>query len=151
MNRKVYKIWMLLLDKPGEWFYTEDIAFQMDLTRKQIYALLSKFPTPPVERERLSGESGLRVRINGSEAYLKRVRDSITMDWFKIDEEVLDRVRNALPQAGWVTLTDLAMETGITASQVAKALTLIDEAECRTQHGIPLYRLAEAEDVRVPV
>ena len=104
MNRKVYKIWMLLLDKPGEWFYTEDIAFQMDLTRKQIYALLSKFPTPPVERERLNGEAGLRVRINGSEAYLKRVRDSITMDWFKIDEEVLDRVRNALPQAGEAAL-----------------------------------------------
>ena len=147
MNRKVYKIWMLLLDNPGKWFYTEDIAFEMDLTRKQIYALLVKFPCPPVERERLCSDGGLRVRITGSEAYLKRVRDSLNIEWFKITDETFDTIRNALPQAGWVTLTDLSMETGLSTSQLAKALSLMDDAVCKTLHGVPLYRKGDVNDV----
>ena len=148
MNRKVYKIWMLLLDNPGKWFYTDEVAFEMDLTRKQMYALLSKFPSPPVERERINSDSGLKIRINGSEQYLQRVRESITIDWFKITDEMCDKIRATLPKAGWVTLTDLSMDTGYTTSQLAKALTLMDDVVTHSSHGVPLFKLVgDTEDV----
>lgn len=144
MNTKVYKIWLMLLDSPGEWFYAEDIAYQMDVTRKQLYALLIKFPTPPVEKERLDQHSGLKVRITGSEQYLAKVRESVMRDMYAITDEVTDNVRRALPEAGWVTLTDLSAETGYTITQLSKALSFMDDAVMTNQHGVPMYRKVES-------
>lgn len=140
MNNKVYKIWLLLLDNPNKWVYAEDIAFKMDLTRKQLYAMLNKFPTPPVEKDRIDRSYGLRVRVCGNDEFLKRLRESVMLDMYRVSDEVIDTIRNTLPSAGWITLTDLHAETGYTITQISKALQSMDDTECRSVHGMPMYR-----------
>lgn len=139
-SNKVYKIWLMLLDHPGEWIGADEIAYRMDLTRKQLYALLIKFPTPPVEKSREGRDYCMRVRINGSPEYLKKVRDAIMLDMYRVSEEVMEQVHSALPTAGWVTLTDLSADTGFSITQLSKALMMLDDAECRDLGGTPVYR-----------
>ena len=127
MNNKVYKIWLLLLDNPNKWVYAEDIAF-------------NKFPTPPVEKDRIDRSYGLRVRVCGNDEFLKRLRESVMLDMYRVSDEVIDTIRNTLPSAGWITLTDLHAETGYTITQISKALQSMDDTECRSVHGMPMYR-----------
>ena len=143
MNSKVYKIWLLLLDNPNKWLYTEDIAFKMDLTRKQLYAMLNKFPSPPVEKDRIDKSYGLRVRVCGTDEYLKKLREAVMLDMYKVSEEMIETIRHTLPTAAWITLTDLNAETGFTITQLSKALQSMDDAECRQVHGVPMYRRIE--------
>ena len=150
MNLKIYKLWMMLLDSPGEWLYSDDIAFKLDLTRKQLYTILSKLPSPPVEKNRSDCMYGVQVRIVGSEPYLAKVRERLLKEQFRIDDELLDRIYDALSSAGWMTIGDLSADTGMSVHQLSKAVSMMDNIECCNMHGVPMYRrLSEGRNTHV--
>ena len=146
MNQKTYKIWMLLLEHSGEWVDIDRIAYEMDLTRRQMHALLPKFPDPPVERCGGDG-TAVRLRVRGSPEYLRRLRTAVTMDRYAITPEMVDTLYGTLSAVGWLALKDLSSDTGFTMTQLVKTLEFMQGVEVRTINGTPMYRKAVTTDV----
>lgn len=144
-NTRVYKIWLMLLENPGKWYHTDDIAYDLDLTRKQLYAMLAKFPTPPVEKDRTDGCYGFRVRVCGSEQYLEKVKEAIMRDMYNLSDELIQEIHDALPIAGWISLSDLSQDTGYSMTQLSRVISLLDDIDFKSLQGIPLYKRAEGE------
>lgn len=130
MNDKIYHIWMLLLERPGEWVFVRDIAYKVDLSRKQVYTFLAKLPYPPVERKKSDEDGTLSaIRLRGDEEFCERLRRALIRDKYKITDELIQQIHDALPVAGWMSVTDLCIEAGCTKMQVSKALLFMDDVE----------------------
>lgn len=147
MNTKIYSIWEMMLARPGEWIYVRDIAYEVDLSNKQLYTLMSKFPTPPVEKANDDSGTLSRIRLVGSDEFIQRLAVALVRDKYKITDEVLARIHDTLPTAGWMSLSDLCCETGCSKIVVSKSLAMLDDVEqCKQCKDKKLYR--RVQDVR---
>lgn len=124
MNMKTYKVWDALLNNSNEWIHIMNICDITDLTTKQVVRILSGFRTPYLKKEHRS--DGTYACISATPAELKELRKDIVREFHGIDPEFIDRIYEVLSPIGWISITDIAYDTGLKPLKISAALSTMD-------------------------
>ena len=65
------------------------------------------------------------------------------MEFYNLDEDMLDRIYSSLSPIGWMSVSDIALETEYDAMDVAKALSVMNNIATKRRGSSALYRRAE--------
>lgn len=141
MKVKGYKILSELLTTPNEWWDISELAFNINLTRKQVYYTALQLPTPPVEMDKNGKE--IYIRIAGTEEEIEKYKKNLYMKRYNISKETYDEVISALSTAGWMSVSDISKTINVDRIMVSRALSISDCVESKCDGNICLYRLTE--------
>lgn len=138
---KTFKVWNALLNHPNEWMHILSICDSVDLTSKQVVRILSGFRTPYLLREHRS--DGTYVRILATDKELTALRNDIVREFHGIDDKFIDAVQSVLLPIGWVSVTDIAFDTGLKPLKVSAALTTMNNVKQSTIGNTIVYARSE--------
>lgn len=137
MAKKVYNIWMAILDDPFEWQDMTTLGKKTDLTARQVSALITHMCDDRIQRE------NARVRFAGDEEAVKTTRREVIMRCFGIEEEDFDKVRAVLSNFGGVTIMDICAETDCNKANVSRILRLMGDVCSESVHDETLYYISK--------
>ena len=137
MNQKVYKVWKLLLGHPNEWLSVYWMSAQLKLTFRQVISVISGINSQYIEKER-TGE-GVMVILNVDDSQLKLMKRYVTREFYNIDDLFIASVNDALSSCGWLSITDLAKDTGLKPIKISMALTTMDNVKHKCIGSMHLY------------
>jgi hypothetical protein len=137
MNQKVYKVWKLLLNNPNEWLSVYWISSQLKLTFRQVISVISGINSEYIEKERTEG--GVVVSLNVTDEQLTEIWRKVTREFYNIDETFIDTVRHALSSCGWLSITDIAADTGLKPIKISMALSTMDNVKHKCVDAKHLY------------
>lgn len=137
MNMKTYKVWDALLTHANEWMHILAICNTADLTSKQVVRILSGFNTPYLQREHRS--DGTYACIFANEEELRALRRCVIREFHNIDDEFIRAVEAVLLPIGWVSVTDIAYDTGLKPLKVSAALSTMDNVIHKTIGNTQVY------------
>lgn len=124
MNMKTFKVWNALLNCPNEWIHILTICEIAGLTSKQVVRILSGFDSPFLLREHRT--DGTYVCIYATDDELTHLRKDIVREFHGIDNDFVEKVYSVLLPIGWVSVTDIAFDTGLKPQKVSAALSTMD-------------------------
>lgn len=144
MSMKLFKVWTVLLEHPGEWMDAQDISYHTDLTPRQVVSLMSEICAPEIERRTTDSRPRQCICYNGTIDQVEAMRRHIMIWRYEISEELIQCVTAAMSSAGWTTVTDISEETGLSKANVSKVLKVLPPgAICTKPTGTGvLYRRA---------
>lgn len=137
MNQKTYRVWKELIDNPNEWMYVCDMATPTRLTAKQVTSILSSFRLENLQREHT--EYGTKVMLEISDNELSLLKRNVIKEYHDIDDEFIDQVYSVLAPCGWITVTDIAYDTGLKPTKISAALTVMDNVKHRVIGSTQVY------------
>ena len=137
MNLKTYKVWNALLNCPNEWLHILNICESASLTSKQVVRILSGFHSPLLLKEHRG--DGTYVCIYATDSELGNLRNEIVREFHGIDKEFIDTVYSVLLPMGWVSVTDIAYDTGLKPQKISAALTTMDNVIQKTIGNTHVY------------
>ncbi len=137
MNQKVYKVWKLLLNNPNQWLSVYWISSQLKLTFRQVISVISGINSEYIEKERTNG--GVVVSLNVTDEQLIEIWRRVTREFYNIDETFIDTVRRALSSCGWLSITDIAADTGLKPIKISMALSTMDNVKHKCVDAKHLY------------
>lgn len=144
MSMKLFKVWTVLLEHPGEWMDALDISYCTDLTPRQVVSLMAEISAPEVVRKMTEARPRQCICYNGTASQAEEMRRQIMIRRYDITEDLMDSVVGAMSIAGWTTITDISEETGLSKANVSKVLRVLPPgAICTKPTGTGvLYRRA---------
>lgn len=137
MNMKTYKVWDALLTHSNEWMHIMHICNHADLTSKQVVRIISGFNNPLLCKEHRP--DGTYVCISATDEELRELRNTIVREFHDIDEEFLRLVDSVILPIGWVSVTDIAYDTGLKPLKVSAALSTMDNVIHKTIGNTQVY------------
>lgn len=137
MNMKTYKVWNALLENPNEWMHILNICDSAGLTSKQVIRIISGFHSPYLQKEHRS--DGTYVCIYATPHELHSLRNAIIREFHEIDTEFIEMVDSVLMPIGWVSVTDIACDTGLKPQKVSAALSTMDGVIQKTIGNTHVY------------
>lgn len=138
VTNKTYRVWKVLFTIPNRWVDVMEVAYESNLTTRQVSMIINGMPSPPVEKER-DGDGHMQVILRGSEDELSELSRNIKKDCYGISEETLSMVEGLVP-TDWIPLNSLCDITGIDRSELTKILSVIKGVECHTSSKTTEYR-----------
>lgn len=137
MNAKSYRVWKVLLESPHTWISLTEISDKTGLTHKQVVSVVSGLNTSLLERSGLSGDT--RVRLRGTKEQIETTRKRVVMDYYGIDQEVIDTLYDHLSPVGWISITDISNDTGLKVNKISAALSIMEDVVKTTSGHTNLY------------
>jgi hypothetical protein len=137
MNMKTFKVWNTLLNNPNEWLHVFYICEHAGLTSKQVVRILSGFHSPLLLREHRS--DGTYVCINATDSELQELRNEIVKEFYDISMDFIETIESVLLSIGWVSLTDIAYDTGLKPQKISAALSTMDNVIQKTIGNTHVY------------
>jgi hypothetical protein len=141
VNMKTYKVWDALLSHPNEWMHILNICDSADLTSKQVVRILSGFQTPFLQREHR--EDGTYACIYATDEELHELQKKIVREFHNIDDDFIHAIDAVLLPFGWVSVTDIAYDTGLKPLKISAALTTMDNVIHKTIGNTNVYAKVE--------
>ena len=141
MSYKTYKIWCILLDSPNEWLNVMDVAHNVDMTSRQVSSIVGTMPSPPVVKERDKNDKALYITVKGTDKEIFDLKSKVVSTYFGISQDMQKKVYGALSPIGWMSVTDIADDTGVERLNVSRILSILPGVVCKGTGSITLYRL----------
>lgn len=137
MNMKTYKVWEALLSNSNKWIHILNICDLTDLTSKQVVRILSGFRSPYLKKEHRS--DGTYACILASPYEVDELRKAVIREFHGIDSELIESINNVLSPFGWVSITDIAYDTGLKPLKISAALSTMDNVIQKTIGNTHVY------------
>ena len=137
MNQKVYKVWKLLLNNPNEWLSVYWMSSQLKLTFRQVISVISGIHSDYIDKER-TGE-GVMVILNVNDEQLSDMRKHVTREFYDIDDAFIERIYQTLSPCGWLSITDIAKDSGLKPIKISMALATMDNVKHKCIGSMHLY------------
>lgn len=116
---------MFLLDHRERWLDVAEVARCTDLTVRQVLSILATIDAPYLcKRKEPDGVTVVMFSITEDEA--ERVRKEKKAERFGFTEAHFEEVRGAMSPAGWMSIGEIAEDTGFNRTNVARMLPLMD-------------------------
>ena len=141
MNYKTYRIWRVLLDSPNEWLSVMDVAHDVNMTSRQVSAIVGTMPSPPVRKERDEKTKDLMMTVQGTEEEIFELKSRVVSKCFDLSPEMCVQVRSALSPIGWLSVADVSEDTGIERLDVSRILSILPDVVCKGTGSVTMYRL----------
>lgn len=138
VTNKVYRVWKVLFTIPNKWVDVMEVAYEANLTTRQVSMIINGMPSPPVEKER-DAEGHMQVILRGSESDLKELQRYIRMECLGISEEDVYTISEYIP-TDWIPLTDLCDLTGKERLELTRIISVMRNVECNNEGKITEYR-----------
>lgn len=142
MSKKIYNIWMAILDDPFEWQDMTTLGKKTDLTSRQVSAIITHMPDERILRE------NARVKFAGDKAAVEATKREVIMSCFGIEEEDFDKVRAMLSDIGGITIKDICAEVDCNKANVSRILRLMGDVRSESVHDETLYYIDHSLSVR---
>lgn len=141
MKKNEFHTWMVLLDNPNKWLDVMEMAFLTNLTRRQMSSILSAHINDKnLEKEYDKDCRMMIVRLNGSKPDLDILRRSIFAEYYGITEDMKAQTSEYLPLAGWITIPDLARDSGLDRTIIAHTLVAMENVDIKRTNSGTYYR-----------
>ena len=141
MNCKTYRVWGALLEYPNDWQSVMKIAYDINMTARQVSSIVGMMPSPPVVKERDEKDNKLYVRVIGTPEEISKLRAEVISDYFGISPDTWERVMNSLSPIGWMSVTDISDDTGVEKLRVSRILSALPNVVSKGSGTVTLYRL----------
>lgn len=143
MNGKSYKVLREIMSNPNGYISVADIAFKTNMTSKQIFAMISILNLPFIFKEYDVGTKAPRFRIEASEEERNEVMRKATIEYYGISDEMMEKVYSALSPVGWLTISDITMDTDLNVQDVSKTLSVLPNIATKERGSSVYYRRCE--------
>lgn len=140
MNIKSYKVLKTVLQKPNEWVSVAELAYSVDLTYRQVLTILRTselFENLVESHERRD----FYIKLKATEEEVKKFMRNATIDCYKIDDEKIKKVTNALSTFGWLSVMDISEDSGLNKTCVTKTLSVMNNIDHKTENSVTFYKL----------
>lgn len=141
MNMKTYKVWDALLTNSNNWIHILNICDLTDLTSKQVVRILSGFRTPYLKKEHRS--DGTYACILATPQEVAELRKKVVREFHGIEPEFIDSINEVLSPFGWISITDIAYDTGLKPLKISAALSTMDNVIQKTIGNTHVYAKVE--------
>lgn len=139
MNNNSFKVLSFLIKSPMKWYDTQTIAYDTNLTNRQVLSTINMISSPYLQKDR-DVDRRLIIMFNGDSEAIKETRKMMVVEHYRISEDIMDNVYKTLSSAGWLTMTDLIEETGYSKSTLGKVLAVMDGVVSTNSGTSMLYR-----------
>ena len=143
MNGKTYKVLREILAYPNGYLSVSDIAFKTNMTSKQIFSIIGILNLPFVHKEYDPDIKTPRFRIEATLEERETALRDATIDYYEISEDMMDIVYRNLSSVGWLSISDLAEDTGMNTQDVSKTLSVLTGVVTKERGSSVYYRRAE--------
>ena len=137
MNQKTYKVWKYLLTYPNQWLSVYTISSELRLTFRQVISVLSGINSQFIEKEHTGG--GVEVCLNADDDTLMMLKREAVRDYFDIDESFIETLYEVLPPCGWISVTDIAEDTGLKPIKISAALSTMTNVQHKCIGSMQMY------------
>lgn len=154
MDHKLYRIWRALIQMPHRWVDVQEVAHIADLTSRQVFAQIAHVPRDMILRRTdvlYKGDSSLKtpqIYLNVADEDMDLLKASVERAYYRISDDQIHMVRATLSSAGWLTLDDIAAETGLRKCDVTRTLSIMSGVTMKYFGAVQYYRTKE--DFNVP-
>jgi len=139
---KAYKIWKRLFEDPNLWMSVPSVAYDVDMTSRQVLSVLKTMHSDYIERRPGTSDSDPMLRLTVTDEEFRALRREVIMSYNNLDEEMLQGIRNALSPVGWTSASDLAIITGYRPAKICVALSIMSDVAQKTECATKLYSLS---------
>lgn len=153
MDHKLYRVWRALVQMPRRWVDVQEVAHLADLTSRQVFAQISHVPKDMILRRTdmtYMDDASLKtpqIYLNVAEENMDLLKASIERAYYHISDDQIHQVRHTLSVAGWMTLDDIAAETGLRKCDVTRTISVMSGVAMRYFGAVQYYRSKEDDDV----
>lgn len=147
MNTKVYKVLKIILESPGEWNAVPTLAYDTNMTVRQISSIICMYEHLPLEKDRDSSIGRSYVRFPGTPEEADKVLRRLTAEHYGISDEMKETVYNTLSSVAWMSVGDIMDDTNLDKSDIAHTLYLLDGVVSKNNGEFVLYRRAIQEGI----
>jgi hypothetical protein len=137
MNQKTYKVWKYLLTYPNQWLSVYTISSELRLTFRQVISVLSGINSEYILKEH-TGE-GVEVCLDADEETLALLKSNAVRDYFDIDDGFINLIYTVLPPCGWISITDIAEDTGLKPIKISAALSTMTNVQHKCVGSMQMY------------
>ena len=140
MNSKTYKILKIILETPNEWHSTTSLAYDVDMTTRQVVAIIGAYEHLPLEKDRDSQNNRTYVMFQGTKEEASAILTRITEEYYGISEEMKKTIYDTLSPVAWMTVTDIVEDTNFKRCDVSRTLGLLEGVATKTSGEAVMYR-----------
>lgn len=138
---KAYKIWKRLFIEPNLWIGVPAIAYDVDMTGRQVLSVLKTMNSPYIEKEASTADSDARVRLTVTDEELEALRRDVIVSYNNLSDAMLVEIHDALSPVGWTTASDISIITGYRPATICIALSIMDDVAQKSEGASKLYSL----------
>ena len=139
MNNNTFKVLSYLIKNPNKWYDTQTIAFNTNLTNRQVMSTISVMESRSVVRDR-DNDNKIIIMFSGDETAALKAKKELVIEHYKITKDDRDMVYGLLSPAGYLTMVDLMEETGYTKNTLSRVLNVTDGVMSIGSGTTTLYR-----------
>lgn len=150
MNRATFQVWILLINRSNTWIGLKDLAYEMDLTSRQIIPLVRRLPNSIVDKRGDGQRETVAIRLSGTQAFIDEVHRAVTREYHGVTDEEISKVREALTEE-WMTSSEICARAAIPKSRTIHALGSMEGVEVREAIKGQEYRLKGDDRVRYDI
>ena len=139
MNHNAFKVISLLTKYPNEWMDTQSIAYDTDLTSRQVSSVVMVLDIPYLRKSR-DRDNKMIVMFEGTPKDVEETIRAATKEYYRIPDDDIVKVDSVLSPAGWLTVADITEETGFSRNAVTKTLKCVEGVDKMCVGASTLYR-----------
>ena len=143
MNYRTYRVWRVLLDKPNEWIDVMSIAKLVNMTSRQVSSVVGMMGSPHVMKERDEDDKKLYVIVKGTDDEIFKLKNYVVSGYFGLSVDEIECVHGSLSPIGWMSVADIADDTGIERIGVSRILSILPDVVTKSTGSVTMYRLKE--------
>lgn len=137
---KTYRIMKALVFSPDEWISLRDVAHDSNLTYRQVQSIVNTFEFKDLlsfDRDQTSNY----VKFIGKPSDARKIYVDYTRKRYRIDDNMLQIVKDSMSNVGWSTVLDISAESGLNKSMVSHILSILDDVDKMSDKSVVFYRL----------
>jgi len=138
---KAYRIWKRLFTEPNVWLSIPGIAYDVNMTSREVQAVLKTMNSEYIERMPGSTDCLPTVRLTISDEDFIQLRRDVIMTFNELTEDMLDTIYGVLSPVGWLSASDIANITGYLPAKICVALSIMDGVVQKNKGASKLYSL----------
>lgn len=142
MNQKTYKVWRYMLTNPNVWLSVYDMSSDLKLTFRQCISILSGINSKYILKEHTAGS--VNVCLEADPETCAELRRKVVWDYYDIDREFVDLITLVLPPCGWISITDIAEDTGLKPIKISAALSTMNNVQHKSIGSMQMYSRSES-------
>jgi len=126
VTAKAYRIWKRLFADPNVWLSIPGVAYDVNMTSREVQAILRTMNSEYIERTPGSTDVDPAIRLTVTDEEFVQLRRDVIMSFNELTDDMLDNIYGALSPIGWVSAADISNVTGYIPAKVCVALSIMD-------------------------
>lgn len=139
---KAYRIWRRLFEEPNRWITLNEIAFDVDMTCRQVSSVIQTMNSDNIIR---AGDPRAKpaVMLKCTKEEYDALKREVTLSFNHLDDEVFWNIRRSLSNVGWTSAQDVALLTGYGGAKISIAVSFMDDVKSKDAGKSKLYMLGK--------